>query len=98
MGAIATQPLWLRIAVFRVGQNIRDLNGPALKQDPPGKTPSPRRKCKGFMMFNVFGREAVSRRDVVPRLRRAEDLSHIRLAKTRRRLDERVKHRLQIKC
>ena len=38
---VATQPLWPRIAVFRVGQNIGNLNCLTLKQDSPVKLPRP---------------------------------------------------------
>ena len=42
------------------------------------------------MMFNVFGREAVSRRDVAACLCRAEDFGHVRLAQARCQLDQRI--------
>src|SRR5215469_5180891 len=87
MGAIAAQPLWLTQTVFRVGQNIGDLNGLSLKQDSPGKTCSPGRSYERLVIFNVFRREATTRSDVVACLRRAHDLSHIRLAQSCCRLD-----------
>src|ERR1700732_4323669 len=92
MGAIAAQPLWLRVAVFRVSQNVGDLNGLALKQHPPCKATAPRRKREGLVRFNVFGRETVTCRDIITFVSRAENLGHVRLAKPGGGLDQRVQH------
>jgi hypothetical protein len=56
MGAIAAQSLWLKVAVFRIGQNVGDLNGLALKQHPACNASAPRRKCEGLVRFNVRAR------------------------------------------
>src|SRR6202048_5247586 len=90
MGAIAAQPLWLKVAVFRVGQNVGDLNGLALKQHSPCNATTPRRKCEGLVRFNVFGREAVSGGDIITCYSRAENLGHVRLAKPGGCLNQRV--------
>src|SRR5262245_29636863 len=97
MGTIATQPLWLRVAVFRVSQNIWDLHGSALKKNSPSEAASPRRNREGLVKFNVLGREAVTCRNVMPRLfRRVANLGHISLAKLGGGLYQRVQHGLEI--
>src|SRR5271157_3027437 len=96
MGAIAAQPLWLKVAVFRVGQNVGDLNGLALKQHPPCKASTPRWKREGLVRFSVFGREAVTCRDIITCVSRAENLGHVRLAKPGSGFDQRVQHGSEI--
>src|ERR1700732_3668927 len=92
MGAIAAQPLWLKGAVFRVGPNVGDLTGLALKQHSPCNATTPRRKCEGLVRFNVFRREAVTCGDIITCVSRAENLGHVRLAKPGGCLDQRVQH------
>src|SRR6516165_6380946 len=96
MGAIAAQPLWLRVAVFRVGQNVRDLNRLALKQHPSRKATTPWRKREGLVRFNVFGREAVTCRDIISGVSRLKNLGHVRLAKPGGGLDQRVQHGTEV--
>src|SRR3974390_1923723 len=97
MGAISAQPLWLKIAVFRVGQNVRNLNGLALKQHPACYGTPPQRKRESLMKINVFWREAVTCRDIVACISRAENLRHVRLAKPGRSFDQGIQHGSEIK-
>ena len=97
MRAKPAQSLCFAQGVFRVGKNIGDLNGLAFQLDSPNDALSPRRKRDGLYVFNVFGRKAVARGAIVARVFRTEDLSFVRLAKPRRRLDERIKHGLELK-
>src|SRR4029077_5894986 len=96
MGAITAQSLSLKGAVFRIGQNVGDLNGLALKQHPACNASAPRRKCEGLVRFNVFGREAVTCRDMITCVSRAENLSPIRFAKAGGGLYQRVQHGSEI--
>src|SRR5580704_18851706 len=96
MSAVPAQPLWLKVAVFRVRQNVSDLDGLALKQHPPRNATTPRRKREGLVRFNVFGREAVTCRNMITCVSRAENLGHVRLAKPGGCLDQRVQHGSQL--
>ena len=53
------------VSPFRIGQNIRNLNGFAFQQYSAAHTATSRRKCQGFVVFNVLGRVTVARRRVV---------------------------------
>src|SRR5262245_4980207 len=83
--AIAPQSLCFAIAIFRVGQDILDLDGLALQQDSSGKTSSSRRQLNPAAVFNELGSMAiVSRGIVTPFFPRTEDLGLICLAQPRR--------------
>ena len=97
MRAKPAQCLGFAQGVVRVGKHIVDLDGLAFQLDAPNDAPSARRKRHGLYVFNVLGREAVARGAIVTYVFRAEDLSLVRVAKPRRRLDERIKHYLEFK-
>src|SRR5262249_23315651 len=98
MGAKPSQSLSFIRRIFRVGQNIRNLNGLALQQDSAGNSPSSWKKRECLHVLIELAREAVVRRRTIARFftRRAEELSRVRLAEPRRRIHKRVKHRRQI--
>jgi hypothetical protein len=97
MGTIATQPLWLRVAVFRVSQSIGDLHGLALKKNSAGEAGSPRPNLKVLVIFNVFAREAVTCRDTMSCVsRRVANLGDNSLAKAGGGLYHRVQRGLEI--
>src|SRR4029077_14886589 len=96
MSAIAAQLLWLKVGVFWISQNVGDLNRLALKQNSSCDASTPRRKRKGSVRFNIFGRGAVTCRNIITCVPRAENLGHVRIAESGGGLDQRVQHGSQI--
>ena len=89
--------MWLSKDVFWVGQHIGDLNG-AYPQAAPARLKSPPDwNYKGLVIFNVFRREAVSRRGIVASLCLAEDLEPYPPRTGVLPLDQRIQYRLKLK-
>src|SRR5215472_4362153 len=83
--------------VFRIGENIGDLNGFPLQQNSRDHTLASRCKRLGLYKLIVLSRVTVARRVVIRAdMLLAHDRGLIRLTQLRRRLDQRVKHWLQI--
>src|SRR5262245_32599803 len=94
-GAIAAQSREFMQFVFRIGENIGDLNGFALQQDPRDHTAASRRKGLGLHELNVLSRVTVARRVVIrASILLAHDCGLIRLTQSCRRLDQCVEHGL----
>ena len=96
MRAVATSLLNFIKAVFRVGQNIRNLNWPAFHKDTPGHRSASSVKRQTLDKLAEFYRVAVARRSTEAFISGAKDLSHICFAQSRCRFDERIEHGLQI--
>src|SRR5262249_6089783 len=83
--------------VFRIGENIRDLNGFPLQQNSRDHTAASRCKRLGLYKLIVLSRVTVARRVVIRAdILLAHDRGLIRLTQLRRRLDQRVEHGLKI--
>src|SRR5262245_6199104 len=83
--------------VFRIGENIGDLNGFALQQDSRDHTAASWRKRLGLHEFIVLRRMTVARCVVIRAgSLLAHDRSLIRLTQPCRRLDQRVEYGLQV--
>src|SRR5262249_37773960 len=84
------------IRVFRIGQNIGDMNDLAFKQDAPRYRRSVDSSGVSGDELGVFTREPVARFEVVSFALRSTYGYHVRLAKARCRLNKRVQNGLQI--
>src|SRR5262249_60202440 len=84
------------IRVFRIGENVGDMNGFAFKQDASGYRCSVDPCWVTGGELGVLTREPIGRFKVVSFAFRSTYGYHVGLAKARRRFDECVEHRLQI--
>src|SRR4029453_7325497 len=98
MCAIPAQSLGVTRCVLGVSQNIGDMNGLGLQQDSASYSPLSWRKRERLDIFIELGRVTVGCRGIVPVFLtgRTQDLSRIRLAQPRRRINKRFEHRRQI--
>src|SRR5262249_14425094 len=84
------------IRVFRIGENVGDMNGFAFKQEGSGYRCSVDPSWVTGGELGVLTREPIGRFKVVSFAFRSTYGYHVGLAKARRRFDECVEHRLQI--
>jgi hypothetical protein len=97
-GVEATDLLNSRQLVFRIGLRIDDMHGRAFKQRPAGHALTPGLELQA----RKLGFELRRKTEVCPRakqaaFRRQRDVTDVRLANSRGRLDERIEHGLQVK-
>ena len=90
-----TQPL-VNVGVIRVGLDIRNVNKPAFEQGAPGGRATRQRDRTLLHEMHEVIRVAIARREPQHVTVRPDDAGHVRLAQPSGRLDQRVKHRLQI--
>ncbi len=86
----------LQERVFRVGQHVGHLHDLVIEQYPPLDGAASRRQALALGVRQPIGREIVVSGVVVAFRLLPSDCGHIRLAKLRGRLGQRIEHRLQI--
>jgi hypothetical protein len=97
MSTVSTEPLSFGQIVFRIGQNVRNLNGSTLKQYPAGNARSSWLKSQALHVLYKFGRQAVAcSRIVLFCRRRLKNLSGIRFAYPSDRIYECLQDRWQV--
>src|SRR5262252_1820382 len=96
-GAKASSFLGLSPGVFGISQDIGDLDNPPFQQGPPHHGPSACFNRDGLQVVIGVGGDAIARRVVIRAgVLLAHNRGHLRLAKSCRRLCQRIEHRLEI--
>src|SRR5262249_3740854 len=96
-GAKARSLLRLHPSVFRIGQNIGDLDNSALQQGPPHHRLPPCLDRDALQVIIGVGTYAIGGRVVIGvGVLLAHNCGHWRIAKSCRRLRQRIEHRLEI--
>src|SRR6516164_11008199 len=85
------------ISIFRISQDIGDLDRFAFEYRSPDNAAPSRFERNAKTGFSMSGRAAVSRDGLIVRALLAMHCRHVGLAQPRRRFRQRVEHHLQIK-
>src|SRR5262249_26463948 len=84
------------IPVFRISQNVDDMNDFTFKQNTPGDRPTVNYSCVTRNELGVFKRQTIGRFFVKNSAPRSTYGARVRLAKSCRRFYQRIQYRLQI--
>ena len=82
--------------IFRIGEDIRNLNRFAFQKRPATDRAAPRRNHDALHVFVKFPGEAIARRLLVTGARGSKNLRLLRFTQPSRGLQERVEHGLQV--
>src|SRR5215472_10192602 len=82
--------------ILGISKHVGNLNGLTLEQGAASDRTSSDRNCADFLVFSILPLVPIAGGKLKDVAFRSEKVCHIRPAQPRRRLDERLQHRLQI--